>query len=130
MVRALVLVAHALVGWGVCGATMFVGPRFLSMSATLVVHAFVAPLAFAVLSWLYVRRYRDASPLGTAAALTSVVVGLDAFLVAPVFVGSYEMFESPLGTWIPFASILAASYLVARATGGRRTGDAPAGESR
>ena len=52
-----------------------------------------------------------------AVALTmlAVVVGLDALLVAPFLEHSYAMFGSVLGTWVPFASIFAASYLVGRA---------------
>jgi len=51
--------------------------------------------------------------------MVGMVIGLDAGLVAPVFERSYEMFRSVLGTWIPFALIVVASYLVARV--GRQT---------
>jgi len=77
----------------------------------------VAPLAFGLLTWSYFRRYPTASASATALTLLGIVVGLDALVVAPLFERSYAMFHSVLGTWIPFASILASSYLVGRATG-------------
>jgi hypothetical protein len=88
-----------------------VGRQFLSMEATLVVHAVGAPIGFALLSLLYFKRFACTTPLQTAIAFLAVVVALDAFLVAPVFERSYAMFASPLGTWIPFALIFAATYL-------------------
>jgi hypothetical protein len=41
----------------------------------------------------------------------SFVIVLDATAVAPVFEKSYAMFSSILGTWLPFLSIFAATYL-------------------
>jgi hypothetical protein len=81
------------------------------MDATLVVHAVGAPIGFALLSLLYFKRFGCTTPLETATAFLAVVIAMDAFLVAPVFERSYAMFASPLGTWIPFALIFAATYL-------------------
>ena len=81
------------------------------MSDTLLVHAIVAPLVFALLSMHFFRRYPDASPLGTSLGFVGIVVGLDAFVVAPLIERSYAMFASPLGTWIPFASLWLSSFL-------------------
>jgi hypothetical protein len=64
-----------------------------------------------LLSLLYFKRFAGTSPLQTAVVFLSVVVAMDVFLVAPVFERSYAMFASPLGTWIPFALIFAATYL-------------------
>ena len=36
--------------------------------------------------------------------------GWDALVVAPIFEGSYAMFASPLGTWIPFVLIFGATW--------------------
>lgn len=105
------LLLHALAGWAYCGMLIGVGRQFLSMEATLVVHAVGAPIGFALLSLLYFKRFACTTPLQTAIAFLAVVVALDAFLVAPVFERSYAMFASPLGTWIPFALIFAATYL-------------------
>lgn len=47
----------------------------------------------------------------TAAAFTGFVVAVDFLLVALVILRSLDMFASPLGTWIPFALIFAATWL-------------------
>jgi hypothetical protein len=95
------LVGHAVVGWAVCGGTIAVGRQILSMATTLLVHAIVAPLVFALLSMHFFRRYPAASPLRTSLGFVGIVVALDAFVVAPLIERSYAMFTSPLGTWIP-----------------------------
>jgi hypothetical protein len=45
-----------------------------------------------------------------AAAITGLVV-LDAVVVAPLFEGSYAMFRSFIGTWLPFVAIFVASWV-------------------
>ncbi len=92
------------------------------MQTTLWVHAFVAPIAFGLLTAHHFRRFPAASPVTTALAMVGLVVALDALLVAPVLERSWAMFRSILGTWVPFASIGAASYLAGRAVGGRDAG--------
>jgi len=114
--RAGLILAHAIVGWAYCGTLIGVGRRFFSMPTTLVLHAIGAPVGFALFSLFYFRRYAFTSPMQTAAAFLGVVVALDLFLVAPVFEKSYVMFFSVLGTWIPFALIFAATYLMGRLT--------------
>jgi hypothetical protein len=108
------LAIHALVGWAICGATIAVGRQLVSMDTTLWIHSVVAPLAFGLLTWHYVKRFPVASATATSLSMLGIVVGLDALLVAPFFERSYAMFQSVLGTWVPFASILVTSYLVAR----------------
>jgi hypothetical protein len=108
------LLIHGLVGWAVCGATIGIGRQLLPMNITLVVHAGVAPLAFGFLTWHYFRRFPESSPRATSLTMLGIVVGLDALVVAPLLERSYEMFRSVMGTWVPFALILASSYLVAR----------------
>ena len=110
-----ILILHALVGWAICGATIGVGRRVVSMEATLLIHAVVAPLVFGLLTWLFFRWFPASSALAVALTMVAVVVGLDALLVAPFLERSYAMFGSVLGTWVPFASIFGASYLVGRA---------------
>jgi hypothetical protein len=110
MGRARALVGYGLAGWAICGGTVAVGRQLFSLETTLVVYAIVAPLLFGVLVRHYFSRFRPAGPLTTALALVGIVAGLDALVVAPVFEQSYAMFASPLGTWIPFASIAAVSF--------------------
>jgi drug/metabolite transporter superfamily protein YnfA len=115
------VIGHALAGWFVCGATVGVGRLVLSLHTTLILHAAVAPIAFGLLAWHHFRRYPDSPPAATALAMLSIVVGLDALLVAPIFERSYAMFGSLLGTWLPFLLIFVATYLVGRIAG-RRAG--------
>lgn len=119
---AVVVLPHALAGWAYCGMLIGVGRRLLSLDAALVVHAVGAPVGFALISLLYFKRFVCTTPLQTAVAVLAVVVGMDVFLVAPVFEGSYAMFASPLGTWIPFALIFAATYLTGLAVVPRSPG--------
>jgi hypothetical protein len=112
--EAVVIAAHALVGWAYCGMLIGVGRQLLPMQATLVVHAIGAPVGFVVISLFYYRRFGYSSPVQTAIAFLGIVVALDLFLVAPVIEKNYAMFTSPLGTWIPFALIFAATYISGR----------------
>lgn len=109
-VKTLIICAHALAGWAYCGALIGIGRRFFPMQTTLIIHAIGAPLGFAAISAFYHRKFHFTKPLTTAALFLSVVVALDAFLVAPILVGSFAMFTSLLGTWIPFVFIFASTY--------------------
>jgi hypothetical protein len=86
----------------------------VSMPTVLIVHAIVAPIAFALLSWHFFRGHVDAPPLRTSPVMVGLVIGLDGLVVAPFIEHSYAMFANPLGTWIPFASIWLASFLTGR----------------
>lgn len=108
--KAVVLGIFAVIGWAYCGALVAIGRRFLSMDATLVVHAVGAPIGFGLLTLLYRRWFAYTGPLRTAIVFLGIVVGLDLALVAPVFERSFAMFASPLGTWIPFALIFLAVW--------------------
>jgi hypothetical protein len=109
--KAAIIALFALVGWAICGAIMAIGPLFFSMHTTLIVHTLGATLAFSVLAAVYFSRFAFTGPLLTALIFLAIVVGLDVFLVAPVFVGDFGMFASALGTWIPFALIFAVTLL-------------------
>lgn len=54
------------------------------------------------------------SPLQTAVVFVSLVIAVDALFITPVVEGSFEMFASPLVTWIPFALIFVSAYLTGR----------------
>jgi antibiotic biosynthesis monooxygenase (ABM) superfamily enzyme len=102
--RNAALVGYALIGWAACGAMIAITRQSLSMSSTLIVHAVIAPVVFALLWTHFFRRHPGATLLHTSLVLAAIVIALDAFFVAPVVEHSYAMFRSP-GTWIPFASI-------------------------
>ncbi len=112
---------HWFAGWAVCTAIMAIGPAFMSMDATLVVHAAAAPVVFGALSWRYFSRYDEPAPIVAAAGFVGLVVAVDFVLVAVVIMRSLEMFASPLGTWIPFGLIFVATYLAGTAARIRRT---------
>jgi hypothetical protein len=61
--KALVLLAHALVVWIVCGVTIGIGRTFMTMDATLAVHAVVAPTVSALVALFYVKRFNYTTPL-------------------------------------------------------------------
>jgi hypothetical protein len=112
--QTVVLLAHALVGWALCGAIMGLGPTMQTMQTTLIIHAVGAPIIFTAISWNYFKRFGYTTPLQTALIFTGFVIFMDAFLEALLIMGSFEMFGSILGTWLPFALIFTASYLTGR----------------
>ncbi len=107
----IVLLVHPLIIWAVCGAIMGIGRAQTSLDNTLVIHAIAAPIVTAVISWVYFTRFGYTPPLRTALIFIGVVVAMDAFLVAPVFEKSFEMFTSLIGTWFPFGLIFLSTYL-------------------
>jgi hypothetical protein len=111
---AATLLAHAGVGWALCGLTMGIGLVVTSLGAALIVHAIAAPVYFALIAWVYFRRFHRTGPLATAAAFTAIVVFLDVVVVALLMQRSFAMFSSLLGTWVPFVLIFLATWLTGR----------------
>ena len=109
--KIVVLLIHGLIGWGLCGATIAIGRNLTTMEPTMVIHAFAAPVIFAVLSWFYHTRFHYTTPLQTAFIFLGIVMAMDGGVVAPFMEKSYAMFASLLGTWIPFALIFASTYV-------------------
>lgn len=109
--KLVILIIHASVVWVLCGVTMMIGPSVMSMEATLIAHAVGAPLFAALVSFVYFRRFGYTTPLQTALTFLLFIVVMDAALVAPLFEKSYEMFLSPLGTWIPLSAIFLSTYV-------------------
>ena len=110
--QTIVLAALGLLGWGLCGAIMFIGMSVTSIETTLVVHAIGAPVIFSTISWFYFKKLRYTSPLQTSVAFVLIVMFMDFFFVALVINRSLEMFQSLLGTWIPFVLIILSTYLM------------------
>jgi hypothetical protein len=109
--RVIIIAALGLLGWALCGAIMFIGMSVMSIETTLIVHAIGAPVIFSLISLFYFTKYRFTSPLQTAVLFLLIVILLDFFLVALVINKSMEMFQSLLGTWIPFGLIFLSTYL-------------------
>lgn len=110
----MVLLAHAFVSWALCAAAMMIPMALVSVDFALVFHAIGAPIIAGAISWNYYRRYGYTTPRQTALTFVGFVIVVDFFLVALIIERSFEMFTSPLGTWIPFAAIFGATYLMGR----------------
>ncbi len=117
-----IVLLHALVGWGLCGALIGIGRSITTLETTLIVHAVGVPIIFGGLSLLYFRISPYTTALETALFFTFVALFLDAFIIAPFVEKSYAMFSSVLGTWIPFGLIFLSTYLVGRLTTRTRGG--------
>jgi hypothetical protein len=109
--RVLVIAALGLFGWALCGAIMFVGMAVLSLETTLIIHAIGAPVIFTAISWVYLKKLNYTSPLQTSVSFLLIVIFMDFFVVALIINRSMEMFQSLLGTWIPFSLIFLSTYL-------------------
>jgi hypothetical protein len=105
------VILFGLVGWVLCGATMGVAMATTDLGHALIIHDIAAPVIFAVLSFLYFRRNGAYSPLRTATTFLAVVITMDFFLVALLIERSFAMFESFIGTWLPFALIFLSTWL-------------------
>lgn len=106
-----VIVLLGLLGWALCGAIMFIGMEVTDIQTTLIVHAIGAPIIFSLISLFYFRKYGYTTPLQTAILFITIVVLMDFFLVGLMINRSLEMFQDPLGTWIPFGLIFLSTYL-------------------
>jgi hypothetical protein len=125
--QAAVLLVHAFVGWALCAAVMGVGMAVTTVQTTLYIHAVAAPVFFACVTLVYVRRFGVATPLQTASVFLAFVLAMDFFVVALLINRSLEMFASPLGTWIPFALIFSSTLVTARRVPyGKATAPTPA----
>jgi hypothetical protein len=98
-------------GWALCGAIMFIGMSVTDLQTTLIVHAIGAPIIFTIISLIYFSKLNYTSPLQTALAFFTQVILMDFFIVAILINRSFDMFLSPLGTWIPFGLIFLSTYL-------------------
>jgi len=89
-----------------CATAMDVGMRAMTLQHALILHAFVAPLIFGVISFSYFRRPNAWSPLLTARLFLTTAAVLDAFIVALIVRRSFAMFASILGVYCLFYSSL------------------------
>lgn len=109
--KIIIILVHASAGWVLCGAIMFIGMAMTSVENTMIIHAILVPIIFAVISLIYYRRFNYTSPLQTAVVFLAFIVLLDIFVVSLLINKSLVMFESILGTWIPLASIFIVTYI-------------------
>jgi hypothetical protein len=110
MRRVAVAVVYGFVGWILCGATMGVGMKIAGLRTALIVHALAAPGIFAALSFSYFHRPDSWPPFRAATIFLGVVVAMDTLVVALLVERSFAMFESILGTWLPFLLIFVSTW--------------------
>jgi hypothetical protein len=111
--QALITIVHGMAGWALCGATMGIGMATTTLDNAVVIHAAAVPLIFAAVTLVYFRKSADQSPLRTAVSFLAIVIVMDAVVVALLIERSFEMFQSPLGTWLPFLLIFLSSWFTA-----------------
>ena len=109
--KAVIVLLHALVGWALCAATMGVGMATTSIQTALIVHAVGAPIFFAAVSSVYFSRFHYTGPLATSGIFVLFVIVVDFLVVGLLINRSLVMFESLLGTWIPFCLIFGSTLL-------------------
>jgi hypothetical protein len=107
----MILLLFSFIGWAICTATMIIGMEVTTIENALIMHAIIGPLGFIILSIIYFKKFNYTTPLQTAIIFVSFVILVDFFLVALIINRSFEMFTSPLGTWIPFVLIFISTYL-------------------
>lgn len=103
---------HAFIGWALCTATMGIGMATTTEQNALIIHAAAAPFIYLGVSLSYFKRYNFTKPLLTGLIFVGFVILMDFFLVAMLVLKSFEMFLSPLGTWLPFTLIFATTYVM------------------
>jgi hypothetical protein len=109
--KLVVILLLAFVIWALCGAIMGVGMAVTSEKNTLIAHAIGGPIIAALVSVFYFKRFNYTTPLQTAAIFLGFIIFMDVFVVSMLIMRSFEMFQSILGTWIPFTLIFISTYL-------------------
>ena len=109
--KTIIILIHAVIGWGLCFAKMGVGMVLFDLQTALIMHAAAAPVIFFIVSLIYFKKFNYTSPFTTALVFMGVVVLLDALVVALLIQQSFEMFTSFIGTQLPFALILLSTWL-------------------
>ena len=94
-----------------CWGLMIGGQAVTTLDNALIIHAIGAPIVFAIVSFVYFKTLNYTSPLVTAFTFVAVVVLMDFFIVSLLINQNFDMFLSPIGTWIPFALIFTSTYI-------------------
>lgn len=110
--KIIIVLLFAFIGWAICAAIMGIGMNILSIKTTLIIHLIVGPIAFAILSYIYHKKFNYTKPLITAMFFTYFAIIVDFLLVALVINKSLDMFKSLIGTWIPFILIFIITYII------------------
>ena len=111
MKKTIVILVHAFVLWALCAATIGIGMTVTSVENAIIAHAILAPVIAVIVSVIYFNKFNYTTALQTAVVFVAFIIIIDFFVVALLINKSFDMFMSPLGTWIPFVLIFTATYL-------------------
>ena len=114
MKKIMTVIGHALIGWGLCGATIGIARNLTSMENTLIIHALAAPVIFAMISIFYFKRINHFSPLFIATFFLGFVVFMDIVVMAALVEKDFSMFRSIIGTWVPFFAIFLSTLITGK----------------
>jgi hypothetical protein len=106
------LLAHGLVGWALCAATMVPFLWATSLTIGLVAHALVVATIFALVAWHYSRLPGAYDPL-TAALTFAAMVALLNLAAAALVEPRPSPFESVFGFWSPVVLVFGVTGVVA-----------------
>jgi hypothetical protein len=109
--KPLIILSLGVIGWAACGVIMFALLNLTTIYMSLIIHFIAAPFIFLAISNIYFTKFDYTSPLVTAIIFSLIVMALDFFVVALVIEHSLEMFESVMGTWLPFLFIFLTVWL-------------------
>ena len=109
--KSIVALLYGLVGWGLCGLVFYICEILFKERLAILIHFIAAPFIFAGLSYSYFKYFNYTSPISTALIFIIIVIGLDFFVVALLIEKSFEMFASPMGTWLPFIFIFLSVFI-------------------
>ena len=109
--KPFVILMLGVFGWAACGIIMFVLLNITTIYLSLIIHFIATPFIFLAISNLYFKKFDYTTPLLTAIFFTLIVMILDFSVVAMVIEKYLEMFESIMGTWLPFLFIFLTVWL-------------------
>ncbi len=107
----IIILILGIIGWGLCGLSFYVGVSITSITNALIIHAIAAPIIFYFISLLYFKKFNYTTPIQTASIFLGIVILLDFFVVSLLINKNFDMFLSPIGTWIPFLLIFLSTFL-------------------
>jgi hypothetical protein len=99
--KTTIILAHAFVGWALCGVSIAIGKAITSMDNTLIIHAVAVPVIFTAVSLVYFRKFNFTTPLQTAVIFVGFVILMDLLVVCLLIEHNFDLFKSILGSWIP-----------------------------
>jgi hypothetical protein len=95
-----------------CWGLMMGGQAVTTLDNALIIHAIGAPFVFILVSFIYFKKFNYTRPLITALSFVIIVILMDFFIVSLIINQNFDMFLSPIGTWIPFLLIFTATSLI------------------